>query len=406
MSKKVKAGWLPAVKQFLEAVHDPATGGSTSALGGRITLYGTCYAALAKYYISSLEILPDRTSDFLIRYQDPGTGLMIGPELKDFYPEPGVLHNREHLVLHLTCAALPTCQNFNIRLRHPLRAAHQFLDLDFLAAWLARRDLRNAWFEGNNLLFVGQLLVYLRDVKSNAYAQPALDHWFQWLDGNMDHATNLWGTNGYCTKADAVYGGYHQLLLYYHENHPIMNPSGLIDTVLGLQHSDGGFSPVGNAGACEDVDCVDILVNLYKRFDYRRAEIRHRLSLCADHILRTQNPDGGFPYHRDFEQGHMGIPDMKAPANASTTFATWFRIHTLALCAQIIPSHPNLEGIQFRFSKTLSMGWHTSPSGWKLEGNAKQTIRDASSAAYARTLWMKHVGRKKAGKVLRQLGLR
>ena len=48
----------------------------------------------------------------------------------------------------------------------------------------------------------------------------------------------------------------------------------MIDTVLGLQHVDGGFNPRGNGGACEDVDSVDILLNLYKRFDYRRADIR------------------------------------------------------------------------------------------------------------------------------------
>ena len=204
-------------------------------------------------------------------------------------------------------------QHFGLQPKHDIHAAHRFCDLEFLSNWLDRRDLKYAWLEGNNILFIGQLLVYLRDVERNPKAQAALGLWFHWLDGNLDPNTNLWGTNGYCATADAVYGGYHQLLVYYHEDHMIVNPRGLVDTVLGLQHRDGGFSSFGNAGACEDVDCVDILVNLYKRIDYRRAEIRYSLNRCVNHILRTQNDDGGFPYNRDTQQSHMGIPNRSLP---------------------------------------------------------------------------------------------
>ena len=120
----------------------------------------------------------------------------------------------------------------------------------------------------------------------------------------------------------------------------------MIDTVLGLQHLDGGFNPCGNAGACEDVDSVDILVNLYKRFDYRRGDIRFGLKRCLRHILSTQNPDGGFPYSLNCAQSHMGIPGTQAPANVSTTFSTWFRIHTLALIAEILPEERAFSGIR------------------------------------------------------------
>ena len=137
--------------------------------------------------------------------------------------------------------------------------------------------------------------------------------------------------------------------------------------MLALQHWDGGFNPRGNAGACEDVDSVDILVHCYKRLDYRRVEIGAALRSCVDHILRTQNVDGGFPYNRDQPQSHMGIPGTQAEPNVSCTFPTWFRIHTLALCAEIIPDHPALERLEFRFNKVLSMGWHVSPTGWVMD---------------------------------------
>jgi hypothetical protein len=272
--------------------------------------------------------------------------------------------------------------------------------------WLGQRDLKNAWFEGNNLLFVGQMLVYLRDAEAHPNAQQALDLWFGWLDRNLDPTTNLWGTNGYCADAEAVYGGYHQLLVYFHEGRLLKNPNGLVDTVLRLQHPDGGFNPAGNAGACEDVDCVDILVNLYKRSNYRRAEIRHHLNRCADHILRTQNVDGGFSYNRNAEQSHMGIPGTNAPANTSTTFATWFRIHALALCAEIVPEHPALKGANLTFSKMLSMGWHASPTSWKLEISNTQKVREMSLVAQAYAAQTQRSGRRIAGKALRRLGLR
>jgi hypothetical protein len=38
-------------------------------------------------------------------------------------------------------------------------------------------------------------------------------------------------------------------------------------------------------------------------------------------------------------------------------FATWFRVHTLALMAEILTDEPELQ-FPFRFTNNLSMGWH------------------------------------------------
>jgi hypothetical protein len=323
-----------------------------------------------------------------------------------------VTHDYEHLTHHSTCSSLPIYQLIGLKLQ-PIRYFHQFCDAEYLRAWCLKRDWKKAWFEGNNILFVGQLLVYLRDVEGAVGAQAALDQWFEWLETEIDPATSLWGTNGYCDVAAAVYGGYHQLLVYWHEGRPIRNPEGLVDAVLSLRHPDGGFNPKGNGGACEDVDSVDILVHAFKRWDYRRAEIRSALWCCVDHILGTQNADGGFPYNRDKPQSHMGIPGTQAKPNQSCAFPTWFRIHTLALCAEIIPDHPQLEGIQFRFNKHLSMGWHESPLGWQLEvsdddrKSSNQLIAEWSSERLQyerRRVWRKRFNRikKRATRLLRR----
>ncbi|MDZ4404498.1 prenyltransferase/squalene oxidase repeat-containing protein [Prosthecobacter sp.] len=407
----MKVPWNISAAGFFRSLLSQGEGLASSKPGGPITLYGTCYAILGLHFLGEDEPVMDNVRRFVTSAQDSESGLLIGPELVGFEAAPGVMHDRGHLLMHLTCSVLPFCQQFSIQLKHPIFEAHKFCDQSYLEQWMKSRNWRHAWFEGNNILFVGQLLVYLRDTEMHPGAGAALDSWFQWLDRTMDPATGLWGTNGFCSPMEAVYGGYHQLLVYYHQNHLLPHIRGLVDTVLKLQHYDGGFNPNGNAGACEDVDSVDILIHCYKRLDYRRAEIRHALRRCLRHILATQNPDGGFPYSRDWPQTHMGIPGTDAAPNVSCSFPTWFRIHTLALIAEVLPGEPALHGVPFRFSNALGMGWHQSPDGWSVVSPAA-TLEERVLEGLHQLRIAKHCGRnhlrtiKRAGlRVLSKTGL-
>jgi hypothetical protein len=67
--------------------------------------------------------------------------------------------------------------------------------------------------------------------------------------------------------------------------------------------------------------------------------------------------DGGFRYNHDCLQSDMGIPGTEAAPNQSTTFATWFRVHTLPLTAEILTDEEELN-VPFRFTSVLSIGWH------------------------------------------------
>lgn len=410
--------WSDLASKFLDTLLAPDGHGYASVQGGPTTLYGTSYALMAKHYLGETVAVTESIRRFVANCQAE-SGEFIGPELQDFEPAPGATHSREHLTHHLTCTAVPTCLEFRIPIRYPLTFAHRYLDLEYLHTWLGKRELRNAWLEGNNLLFVGQLLVYLRDVEKLPVAESARQIWFDWLDANMDPSTSLWGSNGYCSRREAVYGGYHQLLVYYHEDHAIPNPAGLVDTALSLQHYDGSFHPHGNGGACEDVDCVDILVNMYKRHDYRRRDIRVALRRCLRHILALQNADGGFPYNRDQQQSHMGIPGTSAPPNASTAFATWFRVHTLALIAQVLPHEPCFRGINFRFSSNISMGWHRARTNAQIHAplSTLHSVEDAVTElpielrhhllqSQASTRQIYYSGRRQLGAALRRFGLR
>jgi len=362
--------WNQRAECFARSLFDENTGIAASVPNKPGTLYGTCYALQTIQFLGGSYKAAKKSTDAILSFQDPETGLFRGPELTSWKPEQGALHDETHLLLHLTCATLPVLQGFGIAPLYPLAAAHAFCDKGYLHDWLDQRDLHDAWFEGNNLLFVGQLLVYLRDHEKFDGAREALEIWFEWLDRMIDPNTGLWGTNGYCGVPNAVYGGYHQLLVYYYENRTIRSANRLVDSVLSLQHFDGGFRPWGGGGACEDVDAVDILVNLYKRYDYRRPAIKVALRRCVNHILSNQNSDGGFSYSKGEPYVHMGIPTTSSNVDESGAFPTWFRVHTLALIAQVLTDHPALCDIPWSFSQHLSMGWHdnsiASPSVGRL----------------------------------------
>lgn len=312
------------------------------------------------HYIGQLDtVTPDQKRNwaaYLNSWQDPTTGYFIGPEL-DTDELHSTKHSYEHVAQHLVAHVLPALSLLGEQTAYPLTFAHLFTDLEFLKAWLDARDWRDAWLEGNNLLFVGQFLIHLRDVEKLPSAQDALELYFEWLDQQQDPATGLWGSNAYCSNAAALYGGYHQLLVYYYENRFIRYPERLVDVALSLQHSDGGFKPGGGGGACEDTDAIDILVNMYKQINYKRPQIRHALRKACRHILKMQMPDGGFVYRLNEPFFHMGIQKTASAPNQSNLFSTWFRVHTLALISEVLTDEQIIK-FDWQFNNSCSMGWH------------------------------------------------
>lgn len=332
----------------------------TMCAGGEETLYSSCFAAMILHYVGELETRGEPVmrawAKYLRSWQDERTGYFLGPEIvPDELSSPK--HDHEHVAMHLTAHVLPALGLFGENPSHPLRFAHPYLGHRHLRDWLDRRDWSDAWLEGNNLLFIGQFLVHLRDVEKKFEAESALRFYFDWLDSRLDPRTGLWGTDGHCSPFIAMCGGYHQLLLYYHEMREVRHKERLIDTVLSLQHPDGGFHPRGGGGACEDADAVDILVNMYKRASYRRADIRIALRKALRSILGKHMPDGGFVYRVGEPFIHMGIRKTASPKNESNLFATWFRIHTIALIAEILTDHP-VSSVSWNFNDRCSMGWH------------------------------------------------
>jgi glycosyltransferase involved in cell wall biosynthesis len=351
---------IAKVKDFVAARTTGSIGEFKMCAGGEITLYSSCFAAMILHYSGMLSSFSETQKEqwvaYLNHWQDPVTGLYLGPEI---VPEEltSPIHDYTHVTMHLAAHVLPALNLLGGKSGHPLSFAHRFLDVNELSRWLETIDWRNAWLEGNNLLFVLQFLIHLRDEEGRTEANHSLGVFFDWLDAEVDPATGLWGTNGFCTPYHAMYGGYHQLLAYYYERRPVLFPDRLIDTVLSLQHQDGGFHPNGGGGACEDVDAVDILVNMYKRANYRHEDIRNALKRLLPSIAEAQMADGGFVYRKNESFTHLGIVKTRTPANVSNMFATWFRVHTLALIGEVLPEEPLVQ-YKWNFNNSCSMGWH------------------------------------------------
>jgi hypothetical protein len=307
--------------------------------------------------------------------------------------------------MHQTSTALGVLRQFGKEPTYPLTDAIQFCDSNRLEAWLEECDLGSPWIEGNRLFFVGQFLAYLRD-REQPGAREALELWFRWHDERVDPATGLWGTDAGATVANAMYGGYHQLLVYFHERRPVPLPERLIESTLSVQHPDGGFSIRPGGGACEDADGVDILVNLYKDVPYARPKVRAALRRCLRHLVRLQNPDGGFPYHPDDPFAYASLPGTAVGKGESNVFGTWFRVQTIALISEVLTDVPGLREWRPRFLDSLAMGWHRRWDRVEHPLGPLDRLAEAPFATAASIRALPFQARRLAGRTLRALGLR
>ncbi len=354
-----------------------------SARTGGDTVYASCFAAMIWRYADCLAV---RTSerdrmewaDYLNSFQDPETGSYLVPEIVSS-PLSSDAHDREHLLMHACAHILPALDALGARPRYALSFAHRFLDEGVLDEWLSRRDWTRAWIEGNNLLFVGQFLLHVARQEGRREAEGAVRRLMEWLDREVDPNTGLWGTQGFCTLHDALYGGYHQLLLYFYLRHPFPHLEALVRSVLSLQHFDGGFHAYRGGGTCQDVDAIDVLVNAYKRRPSQRRQIRRALRRAQGEVAGRQVESGGFVdrHHQGFS--HMGMTATFAPAGEANMFSTWFGVHTLLLIDEVLGPR-GAESRTTRFNRCCSMGWHDVELDARGEGSRIEAAVDGLDA--------------------------
>ncbi len=329
---------------------------------GHETLYASCFAAMTLHYIGALPEPAEQQkwADYINSFQCSETGFFLGKEITE-----GRLmseaHSKEHLLMHLCAHVLPALAVLGSKPKFNLKFAASYLDKQKLEAWFNARDWARVWIEGNNLLFMGQFITHIGEVEGQQeYIAELMLFYFDWLDELLDTKTGLWGTNLGSKLDVAIYGGYHQLLLYYYWKRPILYPERLVDSVLSIQHFDGGFGAWSDAGTCQNIDGIDILVNLYKLNDYRHRDIRRALRRVVRLILLKQTSNGGFVDRRGHFFDHMGMEYTQTPAGSANMFSTWFFTHALCLISEVLgDSFLRKLGLESNdFNSICSMGWH------------------------------------------------
>lgn len=352
---------LDRAAAYVESMRVGATWRFRSSQSAAETVYASCFAAMTWRYAGWLDA---RTSerdrrewaDYLNSFQDPATGYYLVPEITS-HPLSSDAHDCEHLLMHACAHVLPALDALGARPRYPLTFAARFLDRSTLDEWLSARDWTRAWIEGNNLLFVGQFLVHLAEDEGRPEALAAAHRLLDWLDREVDGETGLWGTNGFCSLHDALYGGYHQLLLYFYLRRPVPHAEALARSVLSMQHFDGGFHRYRGGGTCQDVDAIDVLVNVYKRHAAGRRQIRRALRRARHEVHGRQLANGGFIDRRDQTFTHMGMEATAAAAGEANMFSTWFGVHTLLLLDEVLTRRASASAAT-TFNRVCSMGWH------------------------------------------------
>ncbi len=344
---------LQGLRAFMAARRCPGAGEGRytySASCRQPTLYSSCYAAMARHLVNDAFSAQERTAwiAYLNSHQDDD-GLYRDPVIFDqgWYAGDPLWCGRPHL----TCHAITALACLGGVAEKPFRWLDPWRDPDALLRWLASRDWgeRIAW-TGNEIMHVGVLLQYARDVHHDARAGAAVAALLEWLSAHHVNATTgVWGdvdVHDPLWRSHAVQAAYHWWPLFCYDGVPLPYLERAIDTVLATQNPRGGFGwGVHNAddpftsSACEDMDSIDPLCRMMQRTEYRRADIAMALSDAADWVLSNQMPDGGFVFIRNapFEYGH---PALRGEAGQGALFPTWFRLLSLALIGTALPEHP------------------------------------------------------------------
>ncbi len=225
------------------------------------------------------------------------------------------------------------------------------LDPAAVDAWLARRDMRDPWLEGNNIVNLASFLLLFarRGGADEAAAHASLRRLVDWHHFNQEPATGFWGVGQTHTPAGhlhAMAGATHNFHLFYALGEPIAHHRAIVDYCLTL--------PTSIMSACIDVDAVDILANFLILHDYRRADIRAWLSAKLAAVLAFQGPDGGFSDLRDGVRRLDGwIGGYEEPQGISNAFGTYFRLIAVAMIATVLwpGRHP------WRFRRMIGIGY-------------------------------------------------
>jgi hypothetical protein len=329
--------WLHAMRAAAPAGAFRISGHHDASRWPGMLLPGTYNAILCAALIGALdELVPDREAlvDWLESFRRVDGAFRI-PEMRgaDVFKKSDCAQTWQYIDFHTTNYSLGAVEMLAPARRPNLGLARSFLDPLILKAWLAERDLRDPWQEGNNIVNLGSFLLLLRrfEPDEGERVDAALKILFDWHDRLQEPATGFWGVGQLSDPArllHAMAGSMHNYHLWYDRERPLPNQDRAIDYVLTL-------SPVINS-ACIDVDAVDLLAHGHRMLEHRKPEIEAWLAQELEALLAFQNDDGGFADVRSGVRRQDGwVRGYQEPQGLSNSFATWFRWIAIAMIADI-----------------------------------------------------------------------
>ena len=316
-------------------------------------LVGTYDAVMALGLIGCLEnIERAKAASFLLQHR-LSNGRFVNPQMRveDTFKKDDPEETANYIAFHLTNYSLGALEALGFLGQPNLAFLEPFLDVQYLEAWLARRDQRDPWQEGNNVVNLGSFLL-LAQRNGDARALPCLRALLDWHHRNQEPATGYWAVGQSLSEErhlHAMAGATHNLHLFYALDQPVRFFEPMVDHCLSL--------PTDAVSACLDVDPVDILVHLVALCGYRRSDIHAWLEAKLTSLLDIQNDDGGFPDNLSGERRLDGWVNGYAELQGlSNTFSTFFRLIAIAMIADAL--WPGWRS--FRFRKMIGIGYRKS----------------------------------------------
>jgi hypothetical protein len=329
----LQAPGLPRGVARISAAHDAA------AWPGML-LPGTYNAVMARELLgdlagwSSLQrgslaawLLQHRRADGIFR--------ITGMHDDAVFKKPDPAETWRYIDFHVTNYSLGAVQALTPDDVPELGFALPWLDTRTLKAWLADRDLRDPWQEGNNIVNLGSFLLLMAaqgDEPRHARVADALAVLFDWHDRLQEPATGFWGvgqTTGAERALHAMAGSMHNYHLWYARQRPLPYQDKAVDWCLTQ-------APQVHS-ACIDVDLVDLLIHAHRLIDHRRQDIEHWLRALLPRLLAIQRDDGGFADVNEGIRRQDGwVKGYEEPQGLSNTFATWFRWIAIAMVADTL----------------------------------------------------------------------
>lgn len=273
------------------------------------------------------------------------------------FKKPDPVETWGYIDFHVTNYSLGAVQALDPARIPNLGFARPWLDPLVLEAWLARRDLRDPWQEGNNIVNLGSFLLLLSqhgDPQDRARSAAALDVLFAWHDRLQEPSTGFWGV-GQGSDAlrllHAMAGSMHNFHLWYATGRVLPFQDRAVDYAL--------TQPPAIDSACIDVDLVDLLVHGAMMLDHRRGEIDRWLRSLLPRLLAFQNEDGGFADVLAGTRRQDGwVRGYEEPQGLSNTFSTWFRWIAIAMIADHL--WPGWR--PWRFRRMVGIGYRRDPA--------------------------------------------